>query len=101
MTFRPTRRLALTAVTDNAALTYLGSQIEGISASAQYMLVAGAVAGLRCVVELLDPDGRVTATRDLPADAARTTIEVPSGRRRRLVYETFFSPAFTRARPPA
>ena len=37
--------LGLTAVTDNAALTYLGSQIEGISASAQYMLVAGAVAG--------------------------------------------------------
>lgn len=32
-------------MTDNAALTYLGSQIEGISASAQYMLVAGAVAG--------------------------------------------------------
>ncbi|MCF8207730.1 MAG: hypothetical protein K9J82_21785 [Methylotenera sp.] len=42
--------------------------------------VAGAVAGLRCVVELLDPDGRVTATRDLPADAARTTIEVPDAR---------------------
>ena len=37
--------LALTAVTDNAALTYLGSLIDGISAQAQYMLVAGAVAG--------------------------------------------------------
>lgn len=37
--------LGLTAVTDNAALTYLGSQIEGISRTAQYMLVAGAVAG--------------------------------------------------------
>lgn len=37
--------LGLTAVTDNAALTYLGSQIEGMSAAAQYMLVAGAVAG--------------------------------------------------------
>jgi hypothetical protein len=37
--------LGLTAITDNAALTYLGSQIEGISSSAQYMLVAGAVAG--------------------------------------------------------
>jgi len=34
--------LALTAVTDNAALTYLGSLIDGISAQAQYMLVAGA-----------------------------------------------------------
>lgn len=37
--------LALTAITDNAALTYLGSLIEGISEPAKYMLVAGAVAG--------------------------------------------------------
>lgn len=37
--------LTLTAITDNAALTYLGSQIEGISDAAKYMLVAGAVAG--------------------------------------------------------
>ena len=35
----------LTAITDNAALTYLGSLIEGISPEAQYSLVAGAVAG--------------------------------------------------------
>ena len=37
--------LGLTAITDNAALTYLGSQIAGISSASQYMLVAGAVAG--------------------------------------------------------
>ncbi|MFG6442488.1 putative Na+/H+ antiporter [Roseateles sp. LKC17W] len=37
--------LGLTAVTDNAALTYLGSLIAGISDDAKYMLVAGAVAG--------------------------------------------------------
>ncbi|HEY8877082.1 MAG TPA: putative Na+/H+ antiporter [Roseateles sp.] len=37
--------LGLTAITDNAALTYLGSQIEGISDAAKYMLVAGAVGG--------------------------------------------------------
>jgi hypothetical protein len=37
--------LGLTAITDNAALTYLGSLIEGISAESKYMLVAGAVAG--------------------------------------------------------
>jgi hypothetical protein len=37
--------LGLTAVTDNAALTYLGAQISGMSAQAKYMLVAGAVAG--------------------------------------------------------
>lgn len=37
--------VALTAITDNAALTYLGSLVQGISAPAQYALVAGAVAG--------------------------------------------------------
>ncbi|MES2535999.1 MAG: putative Na+/H+ antiporter [Pseudomonadota bacterium] len=37
--------LALTAITDNAALTYLGSLIEGMTDQAKYMLVAGAVAG--------------------------------------------------------
>ncbi|MBC3833335.1 putative Na+/H+ antiporter [Undibacterium amnicola] len=36
---------ALTAITDNAALTYLGSLIVGISEEAKYSLVAGAVAG--------------------------------------------------------
>ncbi|RZI97091.1 MAG: hypothetical protein EOP78_02180, partial [Variovorax sp.] len=37
--------LGLTAITDNAALTYLGSLIVGISDQSKYMLVAGAVAG--------------------------------------------------------
>ena len=37
--------VGLTAITDNAALTYLGSLITGISDSAKYMLVAGSVAG--------------------------------------------------------
>ena len=37
--------VALTAVADNAALTYLGSLINGISDEAKYNLVAGAVAG--------------------------------------------------------
>jgi hypothetical protein len=37
--------VSLTAITDNAALTYLGSLIDGISPESQYMLVAGAVAG--------------------------------------------------------
>jgi hypothetical protein len=36
---------ALTAITDNAALTYLGSLVEGISDEYKYALVAGAVAG--------------------------------------------------------
>ncbi|WGT62318.1 putative Na+/H+ antiporter [Variovorax paradoxus] len=37
--------LGLTAITDNAALTYLGSLIANISDESKYMLVAGAVAG--------------------------------------------------------
>jgi hypothetical protein len=35
----------LTALTDNAALTYLGSLVEGLSPEARYGLMAGAVAG--------------------------------------------------------
>ena len=37
--------LGLTAFTDNAALTYLGSLVTGMSESAKYMLMAGALAG--------------------------------------------------------
>lgn len=37
--------VGLTAVTDNAALTYLGAQIAGMTDQAKYMLMAGAVAG--------------------------------------------------------
>ncbi len=36
---------ALTAITDNAALTYLGSQVEGLSESFKVALVSGAVTG--------------------------------------------------------
>jgi Na+/H+ antiporter NhaD/arsenite permease-like protein len=35
----------LTAFTDNAALTYLGSLVEGLSDGFKYALVAGAVTG--------------------------------------------------------
>ena len=35
----------LTAITDNAALTYLGSLVDGIGDAAKYALVAGAVTG--------------------------------------------------------
>ena len=37
--------LALTAITDNAALTYLGSLVAGTSAEFKLALVSGAVAG--------------------------------------------------------
>ena len=36
---------ALTAITDNAALTYLGTQVENLSPELKYALVAGAVSG--------------------------------------------------------
>ena len=36
---------ALTAITDNAALTYLGSMVEGLSTEFKTSLVAGAVTG--------------------------------------------------------
>jgi len=37
--------IALTAITDNAAVTYLGSLVEGLSDELKYALVAGAVVG--------------------------------------------------------
>lgn len=36
---------ALTSITDNAALTFLASQVEGLSELKRYMVVAGALAG--------------------------------------------------------
>jgi hypothetical protein len=50
---------ALTAITDNAALTYLGSLIVGMSDEAKYMLMAGAVAGggLTVVANAPNPAG--------------------------------------------
>ncbi|MBX9766777.1 MAG: putative Na+/H+ antiporter [Bdellovibrionales bacterium] len=37
--------ISLTAITDNAALTYLGSQVAGLSDVSKYALVAGSVVG--------------------------------------------------------
>ena len=51
--------LGLTAVTDNAALTYLGSLIVGLGDQEKYMLMAGAVAGggLTVVANAPNPAG--------------------------------------------
>ena len=51
--------VALTAVTDNAALTYLGSLVDGLSDGFKYALVAGAVAGggLTVVANAPNPAG--------------------------------------------
>ncbi len=56
---------ALTAVTDNAALTYLGSLIVGISDEAKYSLVAGAVAGggLTVIANAPNPAGAALLRR--------------------------------------
>jgi hypothetical protein len=63
--------LGLTAVTDNAALTYLGSLIAGIPDSSKYMLVAGAVAGggLTVIANAPNPAG-VALLRSGFADGA-------------------------------
>lgn len=57
--------IGLTAITDNAALTYLGSLIEGMSDPAKYMLMAGAVAGggLTVIANAPNPAG-VALLRD-------------------------------------
>ena len=57
--------LALTAITDNAALTYLGSLIAGLSGEAKYMLVAGAVAGggLTVIANAPNPAGAALLRR--------------------------------------
>jgi hypothetical protein len=57
--------LGLTAITDNAALTYLGSLISGISDESKYMLVAGAVAGggLTVIANAPNPAGMALLKR--------------------------------------
>jgi hypothetical protein len=63
--------LGLTAVTDNAALTYLGSLIEGISDPSKLMLVAGAVAGggLTVIANAPNPAGAALLKRGFDGGA--------------------------------
>lgn len=55
----------LTAMTDNAALTYLGSLVEGLSDEFKYMLVAGAVTG-----------GELTVIANAPNPAGFSILKV-------------------------
>lgn len=57
---------ALTAVTDNAALTYLGSLVDGLSDEFKYALVAGAVTGggLTVIANAPNPAGFAILRRD-------------------------------------
>lgn len=66
---------ALTAITDNAALTYLGSLVEGLSDGFKYALVAGAVAGggLTVIANAPNPAG-VSLLRGHFADESIGTL---------------------------
>jgi hypothetical protein len=66
---------ALTAFTDNAALTYLGSLVEGLSEGFKYALVAGAVTGggLTIIANAPNPAG-VSILRKHFADEAVTPL---------------------------
>ncbi|OZI68243.1 putative Na+/H+ antiporter [Bordetella genomosp. 1] len=59
---------ALTAITDNAALTYLGSLVEGTSEAWRYMLVAGAVTGggLTVIANAPNPAGFAILKNQFP-----------------------------------
>ncbi len=62
---------ALTAITDNAALTYLGSLVEGTNEVWRYMLVAGAVTGggLTVIANAPNPAGFAILKECFPDEA--------------------------------
>ncbi|GAA4337639.1 putative Na+/H+ antiporter [Pigmentiphaga soli] len=64
---------ALTAITDNAALTYLGSLVEGTSDLWRYMLVAGAVTGggLTVIANAPNPAGFSILKGEFPDGTVR------------------------------
>ena len=64
---------ALTAITDNAALTYLGSLVPGVSEQFKYALVAGAVTGggLTVIANAPNPAGFSILKRFFPNQAVR------------------------------
>ncbi|WP_151445868.1 putative Na+/H+ antiporter [Lacisediminimonas profundi] len=62
---------ALTAITDNAALTYLGSLVEGLSEEFKVALVAGAVTGggLTVIANAPNPAGATILKEKFPGNA--------------------------------
>ena len=65
--------VALTAVTDNAALTYLGSLVDGLSDGFKYALVAGAVTGggLTVIANAPNPAGLSILKAHFEAEAIK------------------------------
>lgn len=63
----------LTAFTDNAALTYLGSLVEGLSDAFKYALVAGAVTGggLTIIANAPNPAGAAILRPELEEDTVQ------------------------------
>lgn len=72
--------IGLTAITDNAALTYLGSLIAGISVESKHALVAGAVAGggLTVIANAPNPAGVALLRRGF-ADESIGALELLAG----------------------
>ena len=81
--------VALTAITDNAALTYLGSLVDGLSDEFKLSLVAGAVTGggLTVIANAPNPagysilrggfpDGAISAVKLLAAALAPTLVAI-------------------------
>ncbi len=62
---------ALTAITDNAAITYLASLVPGLSDEFKYMVVAGAVTGggLTVIANAPNPAGYAILRGDFPEQA--------------------------------
>ncbi len=62
---------ALTAFTDNAALTYLGSLVNGLSDAFKYALVAGAVTGggLTVIANAPNPAGQAILRQHFPDES--------------------------------
>jgi hypothetical protein len=67
---------ALTAVTDNAALTYLGSLVEGLTDEFKYALVAGAVSGggLTVIANAPNPAGFSILKGFFPGESIRAPL---------------------------
>lgn len=70
---------ALTAVTDNAALTYLGSLVEGLSDEFKVALVTGAVTGggLTVIANAPNPAGMAILRGHFDAGAVKSAGPVP------------------------